>query len=74
MISDDLPELDELFAGSVLEYHDVDELRELVESVLADPAVARARAARGRELVVEHHTFERRAREFVDALRRHDLR
>jgi glycosyltransferase involved in cell wall biosynthesis len=73
VISDDLPELDELFAGAVLAYHDVDELRELVGTALADRAVARARAERGRELVVEHHTFERRARELVDALRRHDL-
>jgi glycosyltransferase involved in cell wall biosynthesis len=74
VISDDLPELDEVFGGTVLAYRDVDELRELVASTLADPAVARARAARGRELVVAHHTFERRAREFVDALRRHELR
>jgi hypothetical protein len=73
VISDDLPELDELFGSSVLAYHDVNELRALVESVLADPEGARARAARGRELVIGHHTFERRARELVDALRRHNL-
>jgi glycosyltransferase involved in cell wall biosynthesis len=74
VISDDLPELEEIFEGAVLSYHDVNELRDLVESALADPAVARARAARGRAVVIEHHTFERRARELVDALRRHDLR
>jgi hypothetical protein len=73
VISDDLVELDDVFAGAVLEYHDAGELRALVEAVLADPITARNRAARGRELVREHHTFDHRAREFLDALRRHDL-
>jgi len=73
VISDDLPDVHELFAGTVLTYRDVGELRELVATTLADPAAARARAARGREIVVEQHTFARRARELVDALRRHDL-
>jgi spore maturation protein CgeB len=73
VISDDLVEIDELFAGSVLEYHDADELRELVEAALSDPIAARGRAARGRELVLEHHTFEHRARELLDALRRNNL-
>jgi hypothetical protein len=71
VISDDLPEVDALFAGAVLTYHDVDELRELVAATLADRPAARARAARGRELVVGQHTFDHRAREFVAALRRH---
>jgi spore maturation protein CgeB len=73
VISDDLLELDELFGGAVVEYHDAGELRELVEAALADPVAARDRAARGRDLVREHHTFEHRARELLDALRRHDL-
>jgi len=73
VISDDLVELDGLFAGAVLEYHDAGELRALVDAALADPIAARDRAARGRELVREHHTFDHRAREFLAALRRHDL-
>ncbi|MDQ1510884.1 MAG: hypothetical protein QOG50_2728 [Actinomycetota bacterium] len=73
VISDDLVELDDLFAGAVLEYHDARELRDLVAATLADPAAARDRAARGRELVREHHTFDHRAHEFLDALHRHDL-
>ncbi len=73
VISDDLPELEDLFAGAVLTYRGVDELRELVASTLADPAAARARAARGRELVVDRHTFDHRARELGAALRRHSL-
>jgi spore maturation protein CgeB len=73
VISDDLPEIDALFAGAVLTYHDVDELRELVAATLADRPAARARAARGREIVVGQHTFDHRARELVAALRRHGL-
>jgi hypothetical protein len=73
VISDDLVELDELFAGAVLEYRDAGELRDLVATALANPGAARDRAARGRELVREHHTFDHRAHQLVDALRRHDL-
>jgi len=73
VISDDLVELDELFAGAVLEYRDAGELRDFVEAALADPDAARDRAARGRALVREHHTFDHRAHQLLDALRRHDL-
>jgi glycosyltransferase involved in cell wall biosynthesis len=73
VISDDLPEIDELFEGAVLTYHDVDELRALVAATLSDRDAARARAERGRELVAAHHTFDHRVRELVGALRRHGL-
>lgn len=73
VISDDLPELAVLFDGTVLTYHDPGELRKHVESVLSDPAAARTRAARGREIVTEHHTFDHRAAQLLDALRRHGL-
>jgi glycosyltransferase involved in cell wall biosynthesis len=73
VISDDLPEIDALFARTVLTYDDADQLRELVAATLADRPAARARAARGRELVVGQHTFDHRARELVAALRRHGL-
>ena len=73
VISDDLPELAALFDGAVLTFRDPGELRQHVESVLSDPAAARARAARGREIVIEHHTFDHRAAQLLDALRRHGL-
>jgi hypothetical protein len=73
VISEDLPELEELFAGTVLTYRDPPELRDLVDTALADRAGARARAARGRGLVLEHHTFDHRAEQFLEALRRHGL-
>jgi hypothetical protein len=73
VISEDLPEIEDLFEGSVLTYHDVAELRELVDAALADPAAARARAELGRLLVSTHHTFGHRAEQFVDSLHRHGL-
>jgi spore maturation protein CgeB len=68
VISDTVHGLDELFGGAVLEYGTPTELRALVDEVLADPATARERAARGRELVVANHTMDRRARELIAAL------
>ena len=49
VISDDLPEIAELFDGAVLTYRDAAELRELVDATLADPTGGpRARRARAR--------------------------
>jgi glycosyltransferase involved in cell wall biosynthesis len=73
VISEHLPEIAELFDGAVLTYQDSAALRALVASTLADPDGARARAARGRELVRQHHTFDHRAEQFLDALQRHGL-
>jgi spore maturation protein CgeB len=72
VISDDMPEIATLFDGAVLTYRG-EELGALVASVLADPAAARMRAAGGRDIVLEHHTFEHRAREFYGLLQRHGL-
>jgi glycosyltransferase involved in cell wall biosynthesis len=73
VISDNLPEIDEMFDGAVLTYRDAAELQHLVQSTLADRSGARARAARGRELIAGRHTFDHRAEQFLDALARHDL-
>jgi Glycosyl transferases group 1 len=68
VISDPVEGIDELFDGAVLEYHSPDELRALVDQVLADPAVARQRAERGRKLVLANHTFDDRAGQLLDYL------
>jgi spore maturation protein CgeB len=73
VISDDLAEIAELFDGTVLTYRDAPELRRHVKSVLADPIGALARAARGREIVNAQHTFDHRAAQLLDALRRYGL-
>jgi len=71
VISDRVPGLDELFDDSVLQYGTPDELRSLVDGILADPAGARTRAERGRERVVATHTFDHRADELLAALARY---
>jgi glycosyltransferase involved in cell wall biosynthesis len=73
VISDDVPEIAEIFGDVVSTYHDPVELRSLVEATLADPAAARERAARGGELVRERHTFDQRAVQFSESLKRHGL-
>ena len=73
VISDDLPEIAELFDGAVLTYRDAAQLPELIELTLADRVGARARAARGRELIAARHTFDHRAAQFVEALGRYGL-
>ena len=52
VISEDQPEVDELFEGTVLTFRNASDLRALVDAALADRPAARARAAHGRELVV----------------------
>ena len=73
VISDELPEITELFDGAVPTYRDAAQLRALVDEILADPGAARIRAGRGMDIVLAQHTFDRRAQEFLDALARHGL-
>ncbi len=73
VISEDQPEVDELFEGTVLTFRNASDLRALVDAALADRPAARARAAHGRGLVVQRHSFDHRAAQFVDALHRHGL-
>ena len=44
---------------------------ELVSATLEDPGRARAAAARGRTAVLEHHTFDQRARALLDLVDRY---
>ena len=71
VISDPVEGLGELFGGAVLEYHTPDQLRALVDGVLADPDAARQRAERGREIVLTSHTFDHRAGQLLEALHAH---
>ena len=71
VISDDLPEVHDLFGDAVPTYRTARQLGDLVAEALDDPAQARARAARGRAIVLEHHTFDHRARALLDLVARH---
>jgi len=73
VITDFLPEVRELFGDAVAMYQDSAELRLLVESMLAEPIAARQRAAAGRQKVLAAHTFDHRAKRFLEALARNGL-
>ena len=65
VISDDLPELGENFGDAVVTYRSPEELKELVEHYLNAPEERAEKGRRGRELVLEHHTFEYRMDELL---------
>ena len=71
--SDHLPEVEQMFGDLVPTWHDPRDLARLVDAMRNESTVAQKRALEARELVLEHHTFERRAREFVELLDDHDL-
>jgi glycosyltransferase involved in cell wall biosynthesis len=64
VVSDHLPEIAERFGDAVATYTTPEDLRAQIDALLADPAQRAERAARGRALVLAHHTFRHR----VDAL------
>jgi glycosyltransferase involved in cell wall biosynthesis len=71
VISDDVPEIHDLFGDTVPTYRTPAELGTLVSAILDDPATARERAERGRAVVLEHHTFAHRARTLLDLIAEH---
>jgi hypothetical protein len=73
LVSDHLPELEELLGDVVPTYRTPDELGRLVAAVFEDPEGTRARAERGRRQVLAAHTFDHRAGELLDLLHRHGL-
>jgi O-antigen biosynthesis protein len=68
VISDPVDGLAEMFDGVVAEYRTPTDLRDLVEEALANPALARRRAALGRDLVRARHTMDHRASQFISAV------
>ncbi|MBX5441585.1 MAG: glycosyltransferase [Solirubrobacteraceae bacterium] len=68
VVSDDVPELDELLPGAVLRYRARDDLHATLRRELADPEGRRERGARARELVLARHTFAARVDTLLDAV------
>jgi hypothetical protein len=60
VISDDVPGLPALLGEGVLTYRTREELRLLIDRLLADPAERARLGTRGRELVLSAHTFAHR--------------
>lgn len=73
VVSDEVPGLTELLDDTVPTFRSSDELGRIVRSALEHPEQARARADRGRAIVLAHHTFTHRAQQLLDLLERHDL-
>ena len=73
LISDPMPQLQDLFGDAVATAGSPTELAAEVGAALADPVGARARAASGRRRVLDAHTFDHRARALIDLLVRHQL-
>ncbi|HME01550.1 MAG TPA: glycosyltransferase [Solirubrobacteraceae bacterium] len=60
VLSDEVPGLAERFGEAVATYRSGEELRELIDRLLSDPAERRRRAELGRSIVIEGHTFAHR--------------
>ena len=68
VVSDRVPGIDEEFDGAVATYETREDLNELLERALADPAGRAAAGARGRAAVLARHTFERRVDRILEVL------
>jgi Glycosyl transferases group 1 len=66
VITDHVDGLEAEFNGGVVGYRDRAELRELVDHYVARPDERRANAERARQAVLDRHTFDHRARRFVE--------
>jgi hypothetical protein len=73
IISDHLPEIEDLLGDSAATYTTPAELAACVDAALGAPEAARERAGRGREEVLARHTFDHRARRLVELLAVYDL-
>ncbi len=65
VLSDDLPELAERFADSVVTYAGREQLAERIEWLLGSPEERARRGQQGREAVLAGYTFERRTDELL---------
>ena len=65
VLSDDVPGLAERFDDAVVVYRSAEQLHELIDRLLADPAERRRRAEAGRAIVLAGHTFAHRVDELL---------
>ncbi len=71
VLSDDVPGLAERFGDAVAVYRSREELRDLIERFLADPAERARRGAAGRAAVLAEHTFAHRVDELLACVHEH---
>ena len=73
VISDKIPSAETLFEGTVITYDDVDDLNKKLEYYLAHDEEREKIAERGKELVLNNHTFDNRVETIIDCLKNLDL-
>lgn len=73
VLSDHLPEIEELFGDLVPMWQHPDALAALVADAESDPAATRARADAARAIVLGAHTFDHRVDELMGLLAEHGL-
>jgi hypothetical protein len=73
VISNEQAAVTDLFEGAVLEYRTPAELRELADGCLTNDGEARERVERGRQIVLDGHTFDHRVARLDQLLASHDL-
>lgn len=73
VVSDDLPEVQELFGDLVPTWASPEQLRDTVVALLAQPRRTAERVAEARALVLGSHTMDHRVAELTELLERHDL-
>lgn len=68
IISDKVPSID-LFEGAVITYDDVDDLNEKIKYYLNNEEERKLKAKKGREIVIENHTFQKRVDYILNCLK-----
>ena len=73
VISDEIPEIEEVFDGAVVTYKDREDLKNKVDYYLAHPEERKKKADRGREIVLKYHTFGKRVETMLADLEKYHL-
>lgn len=73
VVSDHLPEVEDLFGDLVPMWRTPDELGAIVAAIRSDPAGAAARTADARAVVLDAHTFDHRVTRLMHLLAHHGL-
>ena len=68
IISDKMQEVDNLFEGNVITYDDLEDLNEKIEYYLNHDDERRKKVNKGREIVLDNHTFDSRVSKIIDVL------
>lgn len=66
VISDEIPELDALFEGNVVTYHDREDLKEKIDYYMTHDEEREKKAKAGQQIVLKAHTFRDRVKDMVE--------